>query len=76
MRTGTILLGASDLRDDLPGFGRLKRSGSALPQSGRTGTPNRHGQKTAMYGGLLHKKREGGKARAEGRAPSHISTAT
>src|SRR6218665_2226651 len=32
--------------------------------------------KTAFYGSLLHKKREGGKARADRRAPSQICTAT
>src|SRR6218665_3580011 len=52
-----------------------KRNLSALPQSGRMGPPNYLGQRTAVYDGL-HKKREGGRARADRRAPSQTSTAT
>ena|SRR6218665_2057052 len=48
---------------------------SALSQSGRMGPPNYVGQRTAVYDGL-HKKREGGRARADRRAPSQTSTAT
>src|SRR6218665_81515 len=55
---------------------QLKRNCSVLSQRGQTRKPNRLGRKTAFYGSLLHKKREGGKARVNRRAPSQICTAT
>src|SRR6218665_1644445 len=51
------------------------KNGSALSQSGRMRPPNRRRQRATVYDGL-HKKREGGKARADRRAPSQTSTAT
>jgi len=45
-----------------------KKNGSALSQSRRMGPPNYREQRTAVYEGL-GKKKEGGRARADLRAP-------
>jgi len=52
-----------------------KMNWSALLQSGRIGPPNYCEQRTRVYDGL-HMRREGGRARADRRAPSQTSTAT
>src|SRR6218665_1729598 len=52
-----------------------KMNGSALSQSGRMGPPNYREQRTGVYDGL-HMRIEGGRARADRRAPSQTSTAT
>ena len=52
-----------------------KMNGSALSQGGRMGPPNYREQRTGVYDGL-HMTREGGRARADWRAPSQTSTAT
>ena len=48
---------------------------SALQQSGQVGPPNYRGQRTVVYDGL-HRKREGGRARADRRAPNQTCNAT
>jgi len=66
----SILFGPTTEKDSPP----LRPS--ALPQSGRMGPPNYSEQRTVLYDGL-HKKREGGRARADRRprparqAPPH-----
>src|SRR6218665_1920062 len=52
-----------------------KMNGSALSQSGLMGPPNYRQQRTGVYE-RLHMRREGGRARADRRAPSQTSTAT
>src|SRR6218665_1549459 len=52
-----------------------KMNGSALPQNGRMGPQNYREQRTGVYDGL-HMRREGGRARADRRAPSQTSTVT
>jgi len=54
---------------------RKKKLLCVVASRGQTRKPNRLGRKTAFYGSLLHKKREGGKARVDRRAPSLICTA-
>src|SRR6218665_1811458 len=51
------------------------KNGPALSQSGGIGQSNYRGQRTALYDGL-HKKREGDRAHADRRSPSHTSTVT